>query len=374
MRLDVPYVATNGVAYATRDDARLCDVLTCVKYATSLQNAGTLLRPNHEHDLKPPAQMARLFAEFPLAIANTLAIAEQCTFRLDKLHGEFPLFRSPKTRRRRSRTCARSSIEGARERYAQPFDPEGRAPARVRARDHRAHGPRRLLSGGVGHRERGARGSACSRKAAARRRTRRSATRSGSPRSIRSPGGLLFERFLSEERGEIPDIDIDFAHQDREKVIQYVYERYGREHAAMAAEVITYRTRSAIRDVGKALGLTLGQVDAIVREYDARESLSGALGVEHAPTPTFPTRLRSGAISTRASNVYRSREDDAPAATPGRTLVPGFHDADEYALTHAIRTRVCAVRSAAIWARCCSPSAAGSTASRATWASTAAGW
>src|SRR6185312_7130281 len=87
---------------------------------------------------------------------------------------------------------------------------------------------------------------------------------------------LLFERFMSEERKEIPDIDIDFAHQDREKVIQYVYERWGRAHAAMAAEVISYRTRSAIRDVGKALGLTLAQVDAVAREYDATESLSSA--------------------------------------------------------------------------------------------------
>ena len=87
---------------------------------------------------------------------------------------------------------------------------------------------------------------------------------------------LLFERFMSEERKEIPDIDIDFAHQDREKVIQYVYDRYGREHAAMAAEVITYRTRSAIRDVGKALGSALEQVDELAAEYDARESLAGA--------------------------------------------------------------------------------------------------
>lgn len=78
---------------------------------------------------------------------------------------------------------------------------------------------------------------------------------------------------MSEERREIPDIDIDFAHQDRERVIQYVYERYGRANAAMVAEVITYRTRSAIRDVGKALGLSLEQVDALAREYDARESL-----------------------------------------------------------------------------------------------------
>src|SRR6202043_3815043 len=101
--------------------------------------------------------------------------------------------------------------------------------------------------------------------------------------------GLLFERFLSEERGEVPDIDIDFAHQDREKVIQYVYECYGREHAAMASEVITYRTRSAIRAVAKALGPTLGQVNQIVREYDARESLAGALGTpQAADAPALP--------------------------------------------------------------------------------------
>ncbi len=89
---------------------------------------------------------------------------------------------------------------------------------------------------------------------------------------------LLFERFMSEERREIPDIDIDFAHQDRERVIQYVYERYGRANAAMVAEVITYRTRSAIRDVGKVLGLTLEQVDAIAREFDAREELPEETG------------------------------------------------------------------------------------------------
>ncbi len=84
---------------------------------------------------------------------------------------------------------------------------------------------------------------------------------------------LLFERFMSEERQEIPDIDIDFAHQDREKVIQYVYERYGRSNAAMTAEVITYRTRSALRDVGKALGLRLAQVEPSLRAR--RERIAG---------------------------------------------------------------------------------------------------
>jgi Bacterial DNA polymerase III alpha NTPase domain len=148
---------------------------------------------------------------------------------------------------------------------------------------------------------------------------------------------LLFERFLSEERNEVPDIDIDFAHQDREKVIQYVYNRYGREHAAMTAEVITYRTRSAIRDVGKALGLSLAQVDAVSKEYDARESLAGAIGVHDDSAADHPTRLVPGSITRRrdydaASNMYISRAlaDDQPAASPGgRLYAPGFEHADE---------------------------------------------
>ncbi len=276
-RLDVPYVATNGAAYATREDAQLCDVLTCVKYGTPLQNAGNLLRPNHEHYLKTPAQMARLFAEFPLAISNTLAIAERCAFRLGRVSGEFPLFTIPAGETSAQSYLRALTYEGAKKRYAWPFDTKVERQLEyelgIIARMDLAgyflvvwdimQAAQRLGVLAQG------RGSAAN-----------SAVCYSLGITAVDPiaGGLLFERFLSEDRGEIPDIDIDFAHQDREQVIQYCYERYGREHAAMAAEVITYRTRSAIRDVGKALGLTLGQVDAIVREYDARESLAGALG------------------------------------------------------------------------------------------------
>jgi error-prone DNA polymerase len=320
MRLDVPYVATNGVAYATREDARLCDVLTCVKYTTALQSAGTLLRPNHEHHLKTPAQMGRLFAEFPLAIANTLAVAERCTFRLDKLHGEFPLYPIPA-----GETSAQSYLRtlvyaGTKERYAQPLEPKVERQleyelgiiARMDLAGYFlvvwdiANAARRLGVLAQG------RGSAAN-----------SAVCYALGITAIDPvaSGLLFERFLSEERGEIPDIDIDFAHQDREQVIQYVYERYGREHAAMASEVITYRTRSAIRDVGKALGLTLGQVDAIVREYDARESLAGAVGVADPGVKALPDSIAKRRDLDAASNMYHSRE--------GHALVPSFHEADE---------------------------------------------
>ncbi len=137
--------------------------------------------------------------------------------------------------------------------------------------------------------------------------------------------GLLFERFLSEERKEVPDIDIDFAHQDREKVIQYVYDRYGREHAAMAAEVITYRTRSAIRDVGKALGLSLVQVEQIAQEYDARESLAGALGADPLDDAALPDSIAQRRDLDAGSNQYRSRTD----------VTPGFADVDDRAERNA---------------------------------------
>ncbi len=128
---------------------------------------------------------------------------------------------------------------------------------------------------------------------------------------------LLFERFLSEERNEIPDIDIDFAHQDREQIIQYVYERYGREHAAMTAEVITYRTRSAIRDVGKALGLSAAQVDAVSKEYDARESLAGATGAQAAAAAALPSSIARRRDLDTGSNVRVSRQAESAARPSG---------------------------------------------------------
>jgi len=315
MQLDVPYVATNGVAYAGGDDAQLCDVLTCVKYGASLQNAGTLLRPNHEHDLKSPARMARLFAEFPLAIANTLAIVERCAFRLDKLRGEFPLFPIPDGEASAHSYLRTLVYAGAKRRYAQPLDPKVERQleyelgiiARMDLAGYFlvvwdiANAAERL---GVLAQGRGSAANSVVCYAL------------GITAVDPIKGQLLFERFLSEERGEVPDIDIDFAHQDREKVIQYVYERYGREHAAMAAEVITYRTRSAIRDVGKALGLTLGQVDAIVREYDTRESLAGAVGVPNVEAKPLPPSVAKRRDLDAGSNILMSRADDAPAATP----------------------------------------------------------
>jgi error-prone DNA polymerase len=290
-RLDSPYVATNGVFYATKEGARLADVLFCVKTKTTLAQAreDATLRPNAEYYVKAPRMMAQIFEGYPQALDNTLAIAERCAFRLERLTGQFPLF--PVAQGYTRQSYLRELVyRGAAERYKTPFDSaverqleyELGMIAKVDLAGYflivwdivRAAGELGVLCQG--------RGSAAN-----------SAVCYALGITAVDPIGmnLLFERFMSEGRQEIPDIDVDFAHQDREKVIQYVYDRYGRTHAAMAAEVVTYHTRSAIRDVGKAIGLTLAQVDAIAREYDARESLAGATGT---PTRAQAERDRRG--------------------------------------------------------------------------------
>jgi len=248
-------------------------VLACIKHKTHLAQARAemLLRPNAESYLKGSAAMRRIFRAYPEAIEATLEIAARCTFRLERITGQFPLFPVPEgtTRQRYLRELV---ARGAAERYGTPLpvkverqlEYELGIIAKVDLAGYflivwdivRAAAELGVLCQG--------RGSAAN-----------SAVCYALGITAVDPVGmdLLFERFMSEERQEIPDIDIDFAHEDREKVIQYVYDRYGRTNAAMAAEVITYRTRSAIRDVGKALGLTLDQVDAVAREYDAAESL-----------------------------------------------------------------------------------------------------
>jgi error-prone DNA polymerase len=276
----LPYVATNAVVYAHKDDALVADVLACVRDGTTLQaaRAANALRPNAEFHLKSPVAMRRLFARYPEAIAASVAIARRCRFRLERLTGQFPLFPVPEGSSPQ-RYLRKLVYEGAAARYPMPLETKVERQleyelgliAKMDLAGYflivwdivRAAGELGVLCQG--------RGSAAN-----------SAVCYALGITAVDPiaMNLLFERFMSEERREIPDIDIDFAHQDREKVIQYVYDRYGRANAAMVAEVITYRTRSAIRDVGKALGLTLEQVGAIAREFDARETLPEDAGPE----------------------------------------------------------------------------------------------
>jgi len=316
--LGVPYVATNGAAYAWPGDAFVCDVLTCVKHRTTLAEAGTRLLPNHEFYLKSPAQMARLFAPYPKALANTLAIAERCRFRLGKLAGQFPHFPVPPGESSPQSYLRTLVFRGARERYGDPIptkaerqiDYELGIIARMDLAGYflivwdiarAAHELGVLCQG---------RGSAAN-----------SAVCYALGITAVDPIGmnLLFERFLSEERNEVPDIDIDFAHQDREKVIQYVYDRYDREHAAMTAEVITYRTRSAIRDAGKALGLSLAQVDAIAKDFDASESLAAATGGAEGSSSVGPSTSRPPGAPLRMTTQSADGTYDTAPLPPSVT-------------------------------------------------------
>ena len=272
----VAYVATNGVVYARRSDAQLADILTCIKETIALDAAREAhrLRPNAEYHLKAAAAMRAIFSLYPEAIDATLGIAQRCRFRLERQTGQFPVFPVPDGYSRQS-YLRDLTYRGAAERYGLPLaanverqlEYELGIIAKVDLAGYflivwdivQAANRFGVLCQG--------RGSAAN-----------SAVCYALGITAVDPVGmdLLFERFMSEERQEIPDIDIDFAHQDREQVIQYVYERYGRNNAAMAAEVISYRTRSALRDVAKALGFSLEAVDKLAVEYDATEAIADA--------------------------------------------------------------------------------------------------
>jgi len=265
--LGLKCVATNNVHYAHRRDRPLQDILVCIKNLISLDRAGKLLRPNSEYCLKSTADMATLFAEHPAAVANAAAIARECTFDLGELRYRFPSFPVPEGETPFS-YLYRLCHQGALERYH---------PVTSTVLKQLTHELEVIERLGLAEyflivwdimryaREQGVLGQG-----------RGSAANSvvayvlGITNVDPIKLDLLFERFLSEDRAGLPDIDIDFASKDREKIIQYVYERYGRDHAGMVCEVITYRGRSALRDVGKAFGLTPSQVDALAKSLEHR--------------------------------------------------------------------------------------------------------
>jgi error-prone DNA polymerase len=271
-RLRVPIVATNGVRHATPAQREALDALTCIRNHVQLAAAGRLLEINNERHLKSAAEMSRLFADLPDAIANTREISARLQFTLADLGYEFPRYPVPPGETMMSFLCQRTE-EGARRRYIPYHEKAQRQIERELAMIEKLKLPGYFLivwdivefcrKNGILAQGRG------------------SAANSAVCYSLGitavDPVGmeLLFERFLSEERGEWPDIDIDLPSGDeRERVIQYVYERYGKLGAAMTANVITYRGRSAAREVGKALGFevaTLDRLSSLVRGWEWKD-------------------------------------------------------------------------------------------------------
>jgi error-prone DNA polymerase len=259
--IGVPLVATGRVLYHAPHRRALQDVLTAIRHGTTVAAAGFRLEANAERHLKAPREMARLFASCPDVLARTIEIADACRFSLDELVYEYPEEPIPSGLSPQAHLEA-LTWEGAARRF-----PDG-VPDKVRAAivkelaliEDLKYAQYFLTVHDIVAFAR-ARGILCQ--------GRGSAANSAvcyclaitavNPAEV----DLLFERFISPERKEPPDIDVDFEHERREEVIQYIYARYGRDRAGLAATVISYRARSAVREVGKALGLSLDTVAAL---------------------------------------------------------------------------------------------------------------
>jgi len=274
--LKLPILATNDVRYAREQERELCDVFTALGNHCTLATAGKLLSRNSERHLKSPQEMASLFADLPEAIANTVELSSRLDFTLKDLGYNFPKYPVPE---------GESMMSFLRERTREGFQQRYRKAAADLQTRARGQVERELiliekldLSGYFlivwdlvrFCREQNilvqGRGSAAN-----------SAACYSLGITAVDPVGmdLLFERFLSEERGEWPDIDLDLPSGDqRERVIQYLYKRYGERGAAMTANVITYRSRMASREMGKVLGFdpeTLDKVSAAVANWEYRD-------------------------------------------------------------------------------------------------------
>ncbi|MGE3345774.1 MAG: error-prone DNA polymerase, partial [Vicinamibacterales bacterium] len=294
----VPVMASNGVRYATVEERPIHDVFTCLRHKTTLREAGRLLNANAEAYLKPPEVMARMFSDLPQALAGTEALAERLEFTLANLGYRFPDYPVPAGETQAS-FLRRITMVGARDRY-RPLDDafEGRAKAQIlRELDLieklNLAGYFLIVWDIVNFcRQQGilvqGRGSAAN-----------SAVCYSLGITAVDPVGmeLLFERFLSEERGEWPDIDLDLPSGDRrERVIQYVYQRYGSMGAAMTANVITYRGRSAAREVGKVLSMEEADVDRLAKAMSRFEYVD--------PSETVEKQLSDAGMDT-GRQVYR---------------------------------------------------------------------
>src|SRR5712692_5644645 len=275
--LHLPLLATNGVCYATAKGRELCDVFTALRNHRTLATAGRLLSRNSERYLKSPQQMEQLFADLPDALANTSELSSRLEFELSDLGYEFPRYPVPEGETMMSFLRERTR-EGFQQRYGRATtDLKGRARRQIER--ELALIEKLALAGYFlivwdlirycreQHILVQGRGSAA-----------HSAVCYSLGITAVDPVGmdLLFERFLSEERGEWPDIDIDLPSGDqRERAIQYVYQRYGERGAAMTANVITYRNRMAAREMGKALGFdpeTLNTISAAVATWEYKDA------------------------------------------------------------------------------------------------------
>ena len=279
----IPIVAANDVHYHESRRRALHDVVTAIRHAASLSSLGHELFPNGERHLKSGAQLLSLFAGDPSIIARSVEVAERCTFSLDELQYEYPEELVPQDVTS-IQHLTNLTKRGAKLRYpdgvpTKVYDLIKHELTLIEELHYEAYfltvydlvrfaRERKILCQGRGS---AANSAVCY----------CLGVTSVDPSRI----DVLFERFISRERNEAPDIDIDFEHERREEVLQYLFERYGRERAGMTGAVITYRPRSAIRDIARALALSNDRIEKLADQMEH---------VNHAEQ--FPERMREGGI------------------------------------------------------------------------------
>jgi error-prone DNA polymerase len=351
-RSGVPIGAHNAVRYALREDKPVYDVALCIREGLTLDRAGRALSPNAEACMKSEPDVRRAFAELghpgvEAWLSRSRAIADACTFRVDELKYQFPfeLEEPAFAGETADQALARLTLAGAAKHYGDEV------PANVREQidkelaviSRMKVAPYFLSTKSIVDIAR-ARDILCQ--------GRGSAANSavcyclGITAVDPSRSNLLFERFLSEERREPPDIDVDFEHERREEVIKELYARYGRERAAMVSEIISYRGKSALRDVGKVFGLSLEQVDRLSTLVEWWDGI-GDIDVERLRRAGFEAgdaRVRLVLELSRAIQGFPRHlsihvggfvlsaaplEEVAPvepATMPGRTVIPWDKD------------------------------------------------
>jgi len=321
-RAGLPLVATNDVHYHVPERRPLQDVLTCIREHCTLDEAGFRLFANAERHLKPPAEMARLCRAYPDAVARTMEIADRIHFSLDELKYEYPVEPVPEGRTPQEELVRLTWI-GAAKRYPSGLTEKVRnllerelkliaeleyAPYFLTVYDIvREAKEKEILCQGRGS---AANSAVC--------------YVLGITAVDPDKTELLFERFVSSERKEPPDIDVDFEHERREEIIQYIYEKYGRDRAGLAATVISYRGRSAIREVGKALGLSLDTIDRLAksvwgwgREGLEEESLEQAGFSIPKDTPLSPWARGAGGEGPPVKAIAHGPSPPSPSPPRG---------------------------------------------------------
>ncbi|MHB8624585.1 MAG: DNA polymerase III subunit alpha [Aggregatilineales bacterium] len=322
-RLNLPYVATNNVHYAAREASALQDVLVCIGKGVTLDNSRAFRRPNSEYFLKSPQEMRALFSAYPDALGNTLYVADLCTFDLKHGLQELPAFATP------DHTSAASYLANLCHQALLVRLPD--APAR--AHEQLAYELSVIAQCGLENyflvvwdivrfaNEQGilnqGRGSAANSMVA---------YLLGISPINPLTHNLVFERFLSPERASTPDIDIDFQANRREEIIQYVFEKYGLAHAAMACTFVTFQSRMTRREVGKALGIPLALIEEKANLPPGQQRPSGPTWQQYEALCQqildFPRHLSihsGGMVISKAPLAERVPTE--PAAMAGRFVV-----------------------------------------------------